>query len=113
MIMIDISSPITLLLLTIATVLLIFLGKEIKKPYIPAFALFAYLILVIVHSVQLANLTEELREAYTGLLMRCIAIDCVMIFISFFAYLWVDDIASKFYKKKSLDNSLDWFWNKI
>lgn len=113
MIMIDISSPITLLLLTIATVLLIFLGKEIKKPYIPAFALFAYLILVIVHSVQLANLTEELREVYTGLLMRCIAIDCIMIFISFFAYLWVDDIASKFYKKKSLDNSLDWFWNKI
>ncbi len=110
---IDISEPITLLLLTIATVLLIFLGKEVKKPYIPAFALCAYLILVIVHSVQLANLTEELRETYTALLMRCIGIDCIMIFISFFAYLWVDDIASKFYKKKSLDNSLDWFWNKI
>ena len=113
MFMINISEPITLLLLTIATVLLIFLGKEIKKPYIPAFALFAYLVLVIIHSVQLANLTEEFREANTGILMRCIAIDCIMIFISFFAYLWVDDIASKFYKKKSLDNSLDWFWNKI
>ncbi len=36
-----------------------------------------------------------------------------MIFISFFGYLWVDDIACKFYKKKNIDNSLDWFWNKV
>lgn len=113
MFVINISEPITLLLLTAATVLLIFLGKEVKKAYVPAFALFAYLLLVIVHSVQLANLTEELHGLYFNLLIRCIAIDCIMIFISFFAYLWVDDIASKFYKKKSIDNSLDWFWNKI
>ena len=113
MFVVNISEPITLLLLTIATVLLIFLGKEVKKSYIPAFALFAYLLLVVMHSVQLANLTEEFREVYYHLLIRCIAIDCIMIFISFFAYLWVDDIASKFYKKKSIDNSLDWFWNKV
>ncbi len=109
----NISEPITLLLLTLATVLLIFLGKEVKKTYVPAFALFAYLILVAVHSIQLANLTEELYETYYHTLINCIAIDCVMIFISFFAYLWVDDIASKFYKKKSIDNSLDWFWKKV
>lgn len=113
MFVVNISEPITLLLLTIATVLLIFLGKEVKKSYIPAFALFAYLILVVMHSVQLANLTVELREVYYHLLIRCIGIDCVMIFITFFAYLWVDDITSKFYKKKSIDNSLDWFWNKV
>ena len=113
MFVINISEPITLLLLTIATVLLIFLGKEVKKSYIPAFALFAYLILVVVHSLQLANLTVEFYDVYYKLLVRCIAIDCIMIFISFFAYLWVDDIAAKFYKKKSIDNSLDWFWNKI
>jgi len=113
MFVVNITEPITLLLLTIATVLLIFLGKELKRSYIPAFALFAYLILVIMHSVQLANLTEEVRELYYHLLIRCIAIDCIMIFVSFFAYLWVDDIACKFYKKKSIDNSLDWFWKKI
>ena len=45
MFVINISEPITLLLLTLATVLLIFLGKEVKKSYVPAFALFAYLIL--------------------------------------------------------------------
>lgn len=113
MFVVDISEPITLLLLTIATVLLIFLGKELKKSYIPAITLFAYLLLVVMHSVQLANLAEEFYEKYHYLLIRCISIDCIMIFISFFAYLWVDDIASKFYKKKSIDNSLDWFWNKI
>lgn len=113
MFVINISEPITLLLLTLATVLLIFLGKEVKKSYIPAFALFAYLILVLMHSIQLAILTEELHELYYTMLIRCISIDCIMIFISFFAYLWIDDIEAKFYKKKSLDNSLDWFWNKI
>ena len=110
MFVINITEPITLLLLTLATVLLIFLGKEIKKPYIPAIALVAYLILVVMHSIQLA---QELYETYYKMLINCIAIDCVMIFISFFAYLWVDDIASKFYKKKSIDNSLDWFWKKV
>lgn len=113
MFVINISEPIILLLLTLATVLLIFLGKEVKKSYVPAFALFAYLILVVVHSVQLGTLTEEFYETYHSLLINCVAIDCVMIFISFFAYLWIDDISSKFYKKKSIDNSLDWFWNKI
>lgn len=113
MFVVNISEPITLLLLTIATVLLIFLGKEVKKSYIPAFALFAYLILVVMHSLQLANLATEFYDVYYKLLVRCIAIDCIMIFISFFAYLWIDDIAAKFYKKKSIDNSLDWFWHKI
>lgn len=113
MFIINISEPITLLLLTIATVLLIFLGKEVKKSYIPAFALFAYLILVVIHSIQLATLSTELYDIYYKILVRCIGIDCILIFISFFAYLWIDDISAKFYKKKSIDNSLDWFWNKI
>ena len=46
MFVVNISEPITLLLLTIATVLLIFLGKELKKSYIPALTLFAYLLYV-------------------------------------------------------------------
>ena len=113
MFIIDLTNPLTLVLLLAATVLLIFLGKEVKKTYIPAFVLFAYLILVSIHRIQLARLTEQFYETYYKMLINCIAIDCIMIFISFFAYLWVDDIASKFYKKKSIDNSLDWFWKKI
>ncbi len=39
MFIIDLTNPLTLVLLLIATVLLIFLGKEIKKPHAPAAAL--------------------------------------------------------------------------
>ena len=109
----DISDPIILLLLTLATVLLIFLGKELKKPVAPAIALGGFLVLVIIHTVQLATLSGEFYEMYHSVLLRCISIDCIMIFISFFAYLWIDDIAARFYKKKSFDNSLDWFWRDV
>ena len=47
----DVTNPMTLVLLLAATVLLIFLGKEIKKPHAPAIALIFFLILVVVHSV--------------------------------------------------------------
>ena len=43
----------------------------------------------------------------------CIAFEITMVLLTFFSYLWVDDIASKFYKKKSVDNSLDWFWKQV
>ena len=46
-------------------------------------------------------------------LSRCIAIDFVFILISFFSYLWVDDIEAKAKNKKSIDNSLDWFWKNV
>lgn len=109
----DVTEPLTLILLLAATVLLIFLGKEIKKPYPPAASLIFFLVLVIIHSVQLATAANGSFEDLRPTLLGCLSVDLVMIFISFFAYLWVDDISSKFYKKKSIDNSLDWFWNKV
>ena len=113
MYIIDVTNPLTLLLLVAATVLLIFLGKEIKKPVAPAIALIFFLALVLIHSVQLATIPENNYEELYSTLLGCIGIDLIMIFVSFFGYLWIDDIAAKFYKKKSIDNSLDWFWNKV
>ena len=110
MFFIDVTEPITLLLLLLATILLIFLGKELKKPFITALPLAAYLILALMHSIQLGF---DGLEQYRNVIFGCIAYDCIMIFVTFFSYLWVDDIASKFYKKKSIDNSLDWFWNNV
>lgn len=110
MFLINISDPITLLLILFATVLLIFLAKEVKKPYIVAIPLAVYLILAIIYSVQLG--LDSMVE-YKRIILNCIAIDCIMIFITFFSYLWVDDIACNFYKKKSISNSLDWFWKNI
>ena len=109
----NITQPITLLLLVAVTVLLIFLGREIKKPHAPAVALIFFLILIVIHTVQLSMVPEENYEEIRKTIISCLGIDFVMIFMSFFAYLWVDDIATKFYKKKSIDNSLDWFWNKV
>ncbi len=108
----DISNPLTLLLMLLATVLLIFLAQEIKKSMIGAVVLFVYLILLIVHVAQLATLPEEYRYLLSTL-TRCVVIDFVFVFISFFAYLWIDDIETKATGKKSIDNSLDWFWRKV
>ena len=47
------------------------------------------------------------------MLFRCIGIDFVFIAITFFAYLWVDDIEVKVNGKKSIDNSLEWLWKKV
>lgn len=113
MFLINISDPLTLLLLLIITVLLIFLGKEIKKPLAPAIALIFYLILILLYTFQLSNIPQENYDAIHSTIIICMTINFVMIFITFISYLWVDDIACKFYKKKSIDNSLDWFWNKI
>lgn len=108
----DISNPLTLILMLAATVLLIFLAQEIKKSYVAAILLFAYLIVLIMHVAQMATLAEEFRYMLSTL-SRCIAIDFVFVLITFFSYLWVDDIEAKAEGKKSIDNSLDWFWKKI
>ena len=113
MFIIDLTNPVTLVLLTLATALLIFLGKEVKKPYVPALALIFYLVLVIIHSVQLATLPELNSEEIRATLFGCLSTDLIMIFVTFFGYLWIDDVSAKFYKKKSIDSSLDWFWNKV
>ena len=108
----DISNILNLILMLIATVLLIFLAQELKKSYIAGFVLFAYLILLVVHAGQMITLPEEYSEMLP-ILGRCVAIDFVFIFISFFSYLWVDDIEAKKMQKKSLDNSLDWLWKNV
>ena len=108
----NIADPLTLLLMLVATVLLIFLAQELKKSYIVAMPLFAYLILLILHVIQLVTLSEE----YAGnaqTLCYCLAIDFLFILITFFSYLWVDDLEAKKMGKKSIDNSLDWFWKNV
>ena len=108
----DVLNPLTLLLMLAATVLLIFLAQEIKKSYVGAIVLFAYLILLIMHVAQMSTLPEEYRYMLATL-SRCRVIDFVFVLIGFFSYLWVDDIEAKAEGKKSIDNSLDWFWKKV
>ena len=108
----DISNPITLLLITLATALLIFLGQEIKKSTIAIIPLVAFLTLLVIHVTQVSTLTNELYYL-SSTIYRCIALDFIFIFITFFSYLWVDDLEAKKNNIKSIDNSLDWFWKEI
>ena len=94
MFLLDMSNPLTLLLMLFATVLLIFLAQEIKKSYVAAIPLVAYLLILVMHVAQFTTLSEDLRYM-SETLSRCIAIDFVFILISFFSYLWVDDIEAK------------------
>lgn len=108
----DISNPLTLLLMLAVTVLLIFLAQEVKKSYITALPLFAYLIILVIHVAQIATMPEEYRYL-VDTLFRCMVIDFIFVLITFFSYLWVDDIEAKRTGKKSYDNSLEWFWKNV
>ena len=108
----DISSPLILVLMIAAALLLIFLAQEIKKSAVTGLTLLGFLGILIFHVVQLITLPSDYSNL-TGILSRCIAIDFGFILVLFFAYLWVDDIEAKANNKKSINNSLDWFWKKI
>lgn len=112
MFILDITNVVTLLLLLIFTVLLIFLGRELKKSYITAIPLFVFLTFLVVHVVQLMTLPIEYSNM-SSTLSWCIVLDFAFIFISFISYLWIDDLEAKKMNKKSIDNSLDWFWKEV
>ncbi len=108
----DLTNPLTLLLVVMATALLIFLGQEIKRSSVAIVPLIAFLGLLIIHVVQVSSLGTELAYL-SGKIYKCIALDLLLILITFFAYLWVDDLEAKKNNIKSIDSSLDWFWKEL
>ena len=108
----DLTNPIILLLAVIAVALVIFLGQEVKKSTVTIIPLFAFLASLIIHLVQVLGISPEYSNLISTI-YRCMAIDFGFILVTFFAYLWVDDIEAKKNNKKSIDNSLDWFWKEL
>ena len=107
---IDISNPVTLILILIMLLFLVFIGKMSKNSYIPAIALVGLLGLLVYYAICIKNpALMDIRKT----LYNCIAINFVFIFIAFFSYLWVDNIEAIAKHKKNYDNSLDWFWEKL
>lgn len=106
--MINMSNPIVILVALVYAVLLIFLGVEIKRSIAPGIGLFTFVGLLVLHAIQLAT---NLGEA--SIILKCISMDFIFIFLLYISYLWVDDIEAKERNKKSIDDSLDWFWKKI
>lgn len=109
---INFTNPTLILLGVILFLLVLYLGREVKKAWVIGVMLFAFLGLLIGHAVEFVTLAGNGGELYQTLLV-CSTVDFVFIFLSFISYLWVDDIETKLGKKKSIDNSLEWFWNKV
>ena len=108
----DLTNPITLLLVVLATSLLIFLGQEIKRSSVAMIPLVLFLFSLITHVVQVSSLSQE--YAYLSIVIyRSMIWDFIFILITFFSYLWIDDLEAKKNNKKSIDNSLEWFWREI
>lgn len=110
--MINFTNPLTLLTVTLVYVLILILAKESKKSLITAIMLFAFVALLVVHTIM--YITGETLEAdVLSDITYTMVFDLIFVLLSFISYLWVDDIEAKVKKKKSIDNSLDWFWNKV
>lgn len=110
--MINFTNPLTLLVVTLIYVLILILSKETKKSFIAAIMLFAFVALLVVHTIMYItgdSLTPDVLSDITFTMV----FDLIFVLLSFISYLWVDDIEAKVKKKKSIDNSLDWFWDKV
>ena len=110
MYIVNLSGSNTIILSLMLTLLFILLGKEFKKSLLPTVPLFLFLILLLIHALQLTVLTEAI---YRSIVIRSMCVEACMIFLSYISYLWVDDIETREKHRKSIDNSLDWFWKKV
>ncbi len=97
---------------TAITVLMIILGRKLEQPVIPGIATIGNLCFLIYHSMHLDKLSSEQTELITNQ-YNYLAVGFILLLVSFIAFLWVDDIVAKKKNKKSYDDSLSWFWDKV
>lgn len=109
--MINFTQPLTLFIALILFVLVLILAKETKKSVITGIMLFVFIAILIGHAIEftVGNLPAE----QLSMVVQSMIFDLIFVLISFISYLWIDDIEAKVKKKKSIDNSLEWFWDKI
>lgn len=110
--MINFTNPITLLIVTLLFALILILAKETKKSIIAAIMLFVFVGLLIIHSIMYTTGTTLEADVLSDITFTMI-FDLIFVLLSFIAYLWIDDMEASVKKKKNIDNSLDWFWNKV
>lgn len=109
----DLTNVLTLILVLIATVLFIFLSQETKKSMISVIPLFAFLIDLVIHTIQMLTLKSEFSYLYSKLCMN-MAIDFVFLLVTFLAYLWADDVEAKELNKKTINSKgIDWLFKNV
>lgn len=106
----DLTNPLVLFAAVLIYAFLFILGKEFKKSSLPAISLVLFLITLGIYAIQLV-MADSVET--TKLIMTCVGYNAILVFLSYISYLWIDDIEAKSKSKKSIDNSLDWFWNKV
>lgn len=109
---IDLTQPFIILLCVAAIICAIYLGHEIKRAIVPAVALLMSILLLITHTLQLFIFGES-YQGYESTISMSMIFDFAFVLITYLSYLWIDEIEAKHRNKKSIDNSLDWFWSKI
>ena len=112
MLMINFADPLILLVGALLFVLVLILAKETKRSSIISIMLFAFTILLILHTITFLTNATLTKEDVSNLIYSMV-FDLIFVLITFISYLWIDDIEAKEKKKKSMDNSLNWFWEKI
>ena len=109
---INFSNPFSIFIGVVLFVLVLYLAKENKKAWITGAMLFAFIGLLVFHTIEFALLGSDSQEVYKAITISA-GVDLLFVFLSFISYLWVYDMEAKEGKRKSIDNSLDWFWNKV
>lgn len=109
---INFSQPFSIFIGVVLFVLVLYLARENKKAWIVGTMLFAFLFLLVGHTVEFMLFSAQSEEIYHAITTSA-TIDLIFVFLAFVSYLWIDDMEVKEGRRKSIDNSLDWFWNKI
>lgn len=109
---INFTNPIAILIGVLLFLLVLYLGREVKKSWIIGLMLFAFMALLVAHTIEFILIGQESQIIYKAITTSAM-FDLIFIFLSFITYLWIDDMEAKAGKRKSIDNSLDWFWNKV
>ena len=110
MYILDLTNPLVLLAAIMIYAFLMILGKEYENSALPAISLIIFLTTLAIYGVQM--FTSNNADT-NKILAACIGYNSVLVFLSYISYLWVDDMEAKAKNKKSIDNSLDWFWKKV
>ena len=112
MFFINLSDPATILISLFLVMSFMYLGKQAKNAYIPALPLATFLMLLVMHSIQILTLSAE-NEGYRVALGWSLAFDFAFILLAYLAYMWTDEVETVSKKKKSVDNSLAAFWKNV
>ncbi len=96
--------------LVAAVVALIIAGRKLEEPVLPALAIGCSVFYLIYNTYILNYVKDEFVITH---IYRCLALAFALLLVSFISFLWIDDIVAKKNNKKSYDDSLSWFWNKI